>query len=147
MKILWATSIIGTQLLYPGVYLRLKGVVFANNSVIMITEIGETDTSETPPANSHNGLQCITDRMPCCRFGGGPQGEWRFPDGALVPSLSGAASFYRNRGRDDGTVNLNRVSDDVMMPTGQYCCEVLDATGVSQTACAIITSKCTCRMS
>ena len=121
-----------------GVYLSLKGVVRPNNTVIMIDEIGETDTSESPPANSNNGLQCVTDRTPCCRFQGGLQGEWLFPNGSSVPSQSAATTFYRNRGRDDGTVNLNRLSNDVMMPTGRYCCVVPDATGVNQTACAII---------
>ena len=109
----------------------------------MITEIGETDTSVTPPANSNNGLQCVTDRTPCCRLHGGLQGEWFFPDGAFVPSLAQgiATTFYRNRGRDDGTVNLNRLNNDVMMPTGRYCCVVPDATGVNQMACAIISES------
>ena len=123
---------------FAGVYLSLKGVVYPNNSIILITEIGETDTSESPPTNSNNGLQCITDRTPCCRFEGGQQGEWRFPDGAVVPSQSGATTFYRSRGRDDGTVNLNRVSNDVTMPTGQYCCVVYDATNTEMRVCAAI---------
>ena len=59
----------------------------------------------------------------------------------MVPSIGSGANmattFYRNRG-DDGTVNLNRVSNDVMMPTGQYCCVVPDATGVMQSACVNI---------
>ena len=39
-------------------YLSLKGVVNTNNSVINITEIGETDIVG---AIENNGLQCITD--------------------------------------------------------------------------------------
>ena len=120
---------------HTGVYLSLKGTVYANNSVINITEIGETDTSISPPPNSNNGLQCIADRMPCCRFGGGQVGEWFFPDGTMVPGGSGSA-FYRNRGyNDDGTVNLNRANTNVIMPTGLFCCEVPDATGIVQWAC------------
>ena len=105
----------------------------------MISEIGETDTSENPPPNSNNGLQCVTDRMPCCSSQVSRAGDWHFPDdGGMVPSFSGGATtFYRNRG-DDGTVNLNRVSNDVMMPTGQYCCVVPDATFTS------ITRDCVC---
>ena len=70
-------------------------------------------------------------------------GEWTFPNGTRVPVLgtveagNRATAFYRNRG-DDGTVNLNRVSDDVMMPTGLFCCIVPDATEVDQTICANI---------
>ena len=44
----------------------------------------------------------------------------------MVPTQGGATSFYRNRG-DDGTVNLNRLNTNVMMPTGLFCCEVPDA--------------------
>ena len=116
-------------------YLSLKGVVYANNSVIPITEIGETDTSMP---DSNNGLQCITDRMPCCQSIANRFGQWQFPNKTNV-GISGttAASFYRNRG-DDGTVNLNRVDDSVTMPTGQFCCIVRDATDIDQTVCANI---------
>ena len=93
----------------------------------MISEIGNS---------VDNRLQCITDRMPCCGSEG--VGEWYFPgDGGMVPTITGATTFYRNRG-DDGTVNLNRVNNDVVIPTGQYCCVVPDATGVMQWACAMI---------
>ena len=118
-------------------YLSLKGVVYANNSVIPITEIGQTDTSMPPPANSNNGLQCITDRMPCCRFPPNRFGQWQFPNKTNVGYHGSTASFYRNRG-DDGTVNLNRVGGSVMMPIGQFCCIVRDATEVDQTVCANI---------
>ena len=113
-----------------GVYLSLNGVVYPNNSVILITEIEQTNTT------SNNGLQCITDRRSCCTS---PRhGEWFFPDnGGMVPNSVSATTFYRNRG-DDGTVNLNRLNNDVLMPTGRFCCVVPDATGVSQWACAII---------
>ena len=113
---------------HSGVYLSLKGVVYANNSAIQITEIGETN----PDTDLNNGLQCITDRMPCCRFGL-RAGEWYMytPDRTMVPGQSADVSFYRNRGRDDGTVNLNRLSG-VMMPTGRFCCEVPDALNVMQ---------------
>ena len=113
-----------------GVYLSLKGVVYSNNSVILITEIEQTNTT------SNNGLQCITDRRPCCRVA--RLGEWFFPDGGMVAQISDSqTTFYRNRG-DDGTVNLNRLNNDVMMPTGKFCCVVPDATGVSQWRCAVI---------
>ena len=117
-----------------GVYLSLKGVVYPNNSVILITEIEQTNTS------SNNGLQCITDRRPCCASPvvAKRSGEWYFPDnGEVVPRPGNNQRFYRTRG-DDGTVNLNRVNNDVMMPTGRFCCVVPDATGVSQWACAVI---------
>ena len=113
-----------------GVYLSLKGVVYPNNSVILITEIGKT--SDTP----NNGLQCITDRSPCCTS---PRaGEWFFPDdGGMVPIEGMATTFYRNRG-NDGEVNLNRLNNDVMMPTGTFCCVVRDTNDANQRVCANI---------
>ena len=48
-----------------------------------------------------------------------------------------ATTFYINRG-DDGTVNLNRVNDDVMMPTGRFCCVVPDATSTVVTVCSYL---------
>ena len=95
--------------MHVGVYFSLKGTVYANNSGIPITH----------------------DRA----------GEWYFPGGIRVPILgigaSRATTFYRNRG-DNGMVNLNRVSTDVMSPTGLFCCMVPDATDVIQRACANI---------
>ena len=99
-----------------GVYLSLKGTVFANNSVIPITEIGTT---------SNTGLQCITDRRPCCGTQGSRAGEWFFPDGNTVPAQGGATSFYRNTG-DGGIVTLNRLNTNVEMPYGKFCCAVPD---------------------
>ena len=117
-----------------GVYLSLKGVVYANNSVIQITEIGETN----PDTDLNEGLQCITDSMPCCRFTF-RAGEWYMytPGRTMVPGISDAVRFYRTRGHDDGTVNLNRRTG-VMMPTGLFCCEVPSATEGDQTVCANI---------
>ena len=124
-----------------GVYLSLKGVVYPNNSHIPITEIGQTDTSVSPPSNSNNRLQCITDRMPCCGSEPNIAGQWFFPNGGVVPTIgtgvSMATTFYRTRG-DDGTVHLNHVNNDVMMPTGRFCCLIPDATSTNVTVCAII---------
>ena len=54
------------------------------------------------------------------------QGDWFFPNGTVVPGpLQSPTTFYRNRG--DGTVNLNRLNTNVMMPTGLFCCEVPDS--------------------
>ena len=114
-----------------GIFLSLNNVPYMN-SVIPITVIGETNTT------SNTGLQCLTDRRPCCAF---PirQGDWFFPDGvAAVPGpLQSPTTFYRTRG-DDGTVNLNRLSANVMTPTGQFCCMVRDAADTVQTVCVDI---------
>ena len=95
-----------------------------------ITDIGETDPSTSP--TQVNGLQCITDRIPCCRAQ--QIGKWLFPDRTVVPEQENATLFYINRGLDDGTVNLNRVNDS-MMPTGMFCCVIPDAEGVVNYIC------------
>ena len=114
---------------HTGVYLLLRGAVYSNNSIISTNEIGET--------TSNTGLQCITDRRPCCATVPNRFGEWLFPDGTAVPTQGGATSFYRTRG-DDGAVNLNRLNTNVFMPTGLFCCVVPDALNVMQRICAII---------
>jgi hypothetical protein len=115
-----------------GVYLSLRGTIYANNGIIQITDIGETNTT------SNTGLQCITDRMPCCAALANRTREWYFPNGTSVPGpLQSPASFFRTRG-DDGTVNLNRLNTNIFIPTGLFCCEIPDATGVMQRLCANI---------
>ena len=75
--------------------------------------------------------------MPCCR-GANANGEWLFPDDrSQVPLMSVTTSFFRNSG-DSGEVNLFRLNSDVMEPTGEFCCLVLDATALEQTVCANI---------
>ena len=60
------------------------------------------------------------------------------PGRTVVPGVSDAVRFYRNRGYDDGTVNLNR-PDSVMMPTGLFCCEIPDSSlNFMQRLCATI---------
>ena len=75
--------------------------------------------------------------MPCCRFHPNRAGEWFYPNGTVVEHQAYGTVIYRNRGYDDGTVNLNR-ANDVMSPTGLFCCVVPDATGTNQTVCANI---------
>ena len=131
-------SCLNLMLHNAGVYLSLKGVVYPNNSHVLITNIGESNNSVSPPPNSNNGLQCITDRRPCCQSPLNRAGDWFYPNGSVVPTAQvGTTTFYRNRG-DDGTVNLNRVNSDVMMPTGRFCCVVPDATSTEVTVCSHI---------
>ena len=117
------------------VYLSLKGTVYANNSVIPITEIGETNST------SNAGLQCITNRIPCCSTTPNRHGEWLFPNGTTVPGPLGyPTSFSRTRG-DDGTVNLNRLNTNIFIPTGPFCCVVPDAQGDIQRLCINISEQ------
>ena len=115
-----------------GVYLSLNGIVYANNSIIPITEIGETDTSVG--ATQNNGLQCITDKMVCC-MGFSYSGEWNSPDKRKVPLQDNAATFYMNKDLNNGAVSLNRLNNNVTSPTGQFCCMIPDADDDIQTLC------------
>ena len=116
-----------------GVRLLFKGKIYGNNSLFLINEIGRT--------NSHCALQCVTDQGICCRQRSKYYryiGEWYFPDGSIVPREDMGTDFYRNRANNPGTVNLNRVSNAIISPTGQYCCHVPDNATVNQILCAYI---------
>ena len=112
-----------------GVYLSFNGTFHANNSIFFVADIGNSTTNSS--------LQCITDRIPCC-YGDYPRvGEWYFPNKLRVPIRGRAATFYRNRGRD-GNINLNRLSSNVMLPSGLFCCVVPDTNDASHRLCANI---------
>ena len=104
-----------------------------NQSVVNITDILENDMSNIHTAN--DGLQCITDKMPCCNQD--QLGKWLFPDGSAVPEQGNATSFYISRGLNNGRVNLNRLKGS-LMPTGNYCCVVPDAVGKENTVCVTV---------
>ena len=116
-------------------YISLNGTLYPNNSVIPINKIGETDPLDS--SREDNGLQCVTDKMPCCHEE--EIGEWLFPSGQVVPRLVDAVSFYVNRGKNDGTVNLNRLNDS-MVPTGIFCCVIPDALEDTHYLCVRVTS-------
>ena len=122
--------IIATCVNSLGVYLALRGAFIANNSQVNIRSIGQS--SDSP----NGALQCITDRIPCCFGQGHKLGEWYLPNGELAQGTTSTMAFYRSRG-DNGDMSLNR-PDDVISPTGLFCCELPDATGTNQTLCVNI---------
>ena len=110
---------------HVGIHLSLKGVVYANNSVIPITEIGRTTTNAT--------LQCITDSIFYCP-------KWLLPNQTMVQGLKDGSfiSFYTNQSTD-GIAMLNRANDAVMDPAGLFCCrESVDASKNNQEICVNI---------
>ena len=127
--------------------MRLNNRVNFTGNIVPINVIGATTNELSHPDPETNytngGLQCVTDKPYCCRVGYSVRiGEWRFPDGTKVPILgrgiSIATTFYRNRGENDGTVNLNKINESITSPTGQFCCEVPDSTNMTQTVCVNI---------
>ena len=116
---------------FIGVQLTLKGTIYRNNSFFFLNELGRIE--------SDDALQCITDKVGCCKYSPNRFGEWYFPDGSRIPIEGDSREFYRNRGYD-GTVNLNYRAP-LLPPTGHYCCRVPNAADVSQTLCANILCK------
>ena len=121
-----------------GVYIQFNGERLSNNSVVLITDIGESNAS----------VLCVTNKTDCCRYDdGGAVGEWYFPDRTNVDIEGNGGSFYRNR--DQRVVRLHR-RHNAMMPTGPFCCEVPDANNMNQRLCIIVsvaettTSEGTC---
>ena len=90
---------------------------------ILITDIGEGD---------NGALLCFTDLIRCCDSDSGQvEGQWLFPNGSSV--LAGIdGDFYIDRG--PSVVRLNR-KKNTTSPTGQFCCEVPDATSTNMRAC------------
>ena len=119
---------------YAGVYLTFKGVVYPNNSLMPVKEIGH---GYGEGHESENSVKCITDRKPCCAGLPFRVGRWYFPDGSEVPPPGAGRHFYRLRS-DSGFVYLNRLNSDVTHPVGQFCCAVPDATDDIQTLCVNI---------
>jgi hypothetical protein len=88
--------------------------VYVENAQIPITEIAMT---------SSGALLCRTDRTDCCGVerGEAREGEWFYPDGTQVLTLTSGQNFSRSR--RTSVVRLNR-KENAMQPTGRYCCEV-----------------------
>ena len=62
-------------------------------------------------------------------------GDWLYPnDDRVVAHTSDLQKFGRDRS-DNGEINLYRRDDEVISPTGRFCCRVPDASGVEQTVC------------
>ena len=118
--------------------------MFYTNTIIQITEIGETDVSmPSSVVHENDALQCITDKPLCCMDGTVMFGEWYYPSGDQVdvfdPSIN-SNTFYQNRGPNDGTVNLNRRESNFNLTSltslGKFCCIIPDAKKIMKKICA-----------
>ena len=89
-----------------------------------LEDIGEGD----------DALLCKTNYTACCRRPytdemGPALGNWYFPNGTRVPSVSGMEwDIYRTRGQMVVSMHRRRGGVD-----GVYCCEIPDAMNVTQT--------------
>ena len=102
--------------LYAGVGFFFNGRVHPNNSIVFLSDIGE----------SSSALFCLTDRTRCCSItaGGERHGAWKFPNGSEIMQESMGGDIYRTRSYS--SVILNR-RNNAVGPTGIYTCEIPDA--------------------
>ena len=107
------------------VQLIFRGVSYPNNSVLSLNDIGQFSTG--------SAILCTTNRSPCCSTRPNRFGEWRYPNGSLVPNNAAGQDFFRGRG-DNQTLYLNR-RNNAQSPTGSFCCELPDNSDVKHTLC------------
>ena len=105
-----------------GVGLLLNGVLYGNNSIVTLDEIGEDGAA----------LFCLTNNAECCGSSDTPEGvgdvgDWFYPDGIMV-GTSTFGNIYRGRG--PSVVTLQRRNN--AQTTGVFRCEVPDASGTNQ---------------
>ena len=113
------------------VRLSFLGNPIANNSVVLITDIGD---------NLNSRIQCITNNPDCCA-GRIRMGMWFFPDGREVISRSSGQDIYRMRSGAESTTSTrlaavtlgHRNSSAASGPMGLYRCVIPDSSGVDQT--------------
>ena len=100
----------------------LNGVLYPNNSVVDLTDIGQNATA----------LHCLTDLTTCCRGAdGGSAGEW-FLAGQTMPVVDVSSADDFTRGRGPSAVLLNR-RNNAAGPTGVYTCMLPDGSGQDRT--------------
>ena len=108
--------------------MSLRGTAIDNDSFVSVNDIG---------GNDPEALLCHTNNTNCCGAAQGLHGDWYFPGGIRVGSLTenNAASRFNNifiRSRDLGVVHLRRYGSP-LKSLGRFYCEVINANNVNQT--------------
>ena len=96
---------------------------YPSGSTVLSTDIGEGAAA----------LNCTTDSTTCCTNMNGETraGEFFFPDGTQVLIAGNTAgAYYRSRGSKH--ISLHRRSNIPTQPTGQFRCEIPDASGTTR---------------
>ena len=112
-------------------FLSLRGTPIDEDGFVDVDDIGRSD-------NPDNRLLCLTNETNCCGNDqpGGAQGNWFFPNGTTISTLSnniGSVHFFsRNRGQ--GVIRLHRYNNP--SERGRFRCGVLgDTTYVNICEC------------
>ena len=106
------------------VWLSFRGNPIANNSVVLISDIGDDMDSR---------ILCITSNPDCCTRSTNRLGFWYFPSGREVSGRGSGEDIYRTRSAKLATVMLGRRNLSASGPTGLYHCVIPDRSGVDQT--------------
>ena len=96
----------------------LNGVAYPDGSTVLRTDIGEDD----------DALQCTTDSTTCCSNAGDEvrAGDFYLPGGDIVMIEDRTTNgYYRTR----GTRHIRLHHQDTGTITGQFRCEIPDASG------------------
>ena len=107
-----------------GLGFYLHGVLYPNNSIVNIQDIGA----------GTNALFCLTDRMHCCRKrDGGASGEWYLPgESDPIPGASSATDRDTFRKQRWTSVVALIHNNNPTTPLGLYRCEVMDSNNITQ---------------
>ena len=111
-------------IIHAGIGLLLNSVLYDNNSIVTLDEIGEDG----------DALFCLTNKTDCRRASDTPNrvdvvGHWFFPNGSLVNNKDSGDAIYQGRG--PSFVHLQHRNN--AQTTGVFRCEVPDASGANQT--------------
>ena len=99
----------------------MQNTLYSNNRTFSLTDFG----------GGNGPLMCLTSLRECCRSsdtGGAVQGNWRYPNGSIVPSRSSGNSLYRTRG--PSAVLLHR-DNNVVSISGVFTCEIPDSNNMN----------------
>ena len=101
-----------------GVGILLNGVIYANNSIVNITDIGTGSAA----------LLCTTTNTHCCSSRN-RETWWFFPNGSRVQN-NGGLPYYRTRNTNPQSVLLH--CNPQGTTTGLFHCDILDASEAVQ---------------
>ena len=114
-------DIIISSFLYAGIRFSLNGTTYRNNSIVTLENIGEKG----------DALLCMTNFNACCRSPYTDEnmaiGNWFFPNGTTVLSMSASEAFYRTRGKMVLLLHRRRGEEE-----GIYHCEIPVSTDINQ---------------
>ena len=111
----------------------LNGTIFFDGASVLISDIGSQPADRTDPGST---LVCVTTNVntACCRGSdGGALGEWRYPNGTLVPRPNNNPEDFTRFGFTL-QVRLSMEVSGPSPPLGVYTCEVPYANGTLVTA-------------